>query len=113
MLTGSVAFGVATEKSDVDYFIPSTVADKFPPNDNESTEGASDCGEFRSIRESELNFIISKSADFDCRWMLAHEQCVQEKPNSKARRIAIFRHYLYGEPAPDCFITSKVNYVDN
>lgn len=94
VLTGSVAFGVATHKSDEDWLIAAIEATKLGikfelsdyPND------------FRTYRQGNLNLIVYESNDFRDRWMKAHRHCVIEQPRDKKRRVRIFRHYLYGEP---------------
>lgn len=100
VLTGSVAFGVATHNSDEDWLISASDALRLgvPLNDKHwdqyMLEG------FSSYREGGLNLIIywdEKCHVFrDC-WMRAHEHCMVERPRKKSRRIKIFRHYLYGE----------------
>lgn len=103
ILTGSVAFGVARHNSDEDWLI----SDK-----NASAMGimSYDLGDytngFRAYREGNLNLIVYCEEDnrgywsFRERWLMAHQHCMIERPREKARRIKIFRHYLYGEAKP-------------
>jgi len=101
-LTGSVAFGVATRKSDEDWLIGCEDAEKLgvPVDDlNEYGDPKYHDVGFSTYREGNLNLIIAKSASFHDRWMKAHRHCVIERPRDRKRRIKIFRHYLYGEPA--------------
>ena len=98
-LTGSVAFGVATLKSDEDWLIGITeaIAIGVRPEDVKVHDvGCYGC-DFLTYREGNLNLIISDSPAFHERWMQAHRHCVIERPRERARRVKIFRFYLYGE----------------
>lgn len=96
VLTGSIAFGVGRRNSDEDWLVHANDAKElgitgiWNPS-NEYTEG------FHSFREGNVNVIVCHSQDFKDRWMRAHRHCVIERPRSKARRVKIFRHYLYGD----------------
>jgi hypothetical protein len=95
ILTGSVAFGVATHKSDEDWLISK---EDFEAMGLSSSAVGSVAEEgSKSIRVGNQNFIVYGNTDFRNRWMKAHRHCVIERPSDKARRIKIFRHYLHGE----------------
>lgn len=95
VLTGSIAFGVATRGSDEDWLISAHDATGLGiafdlPSDYPDY--------FRTYREGNINLIVYQTNNFRDRWMQAHRHCVIERPRERARRIRIFRHYLYGEP---------------
>lgn len=95
VLTGSVAFGVATHNSDEDWLISDANVEELGVPRDYWKEGYTEG--FHSYREGNINLVIYHSDDFRNRWMKAHRHCVIERPRDKARRVKIFRHYLYGE----------------
>lgn len=95
LLTGSVAFGVATHQSDEDWLISQADYDKLGLKGGDP---ASRIGRgFHSVRHGNINYVIYHDDDFRDRWLKAHRHCEIERPRNKARRVKIFRHYLYGE----------------
>jgi hypothetical protein len=86
ILTGSRAYGVSRELSDWDWLIDSRMAPALGLPRPKS-------GESLNLRQGNINLIVCDYA-FRERWMKAHRHCVIERPQSKSRRIAIFRHYL-------------------
>jgi hypothetical protein len=96
ILTGSVAFGVSGPDSDVDYLVRWDNLE--PLGVDLGDEPQNDYGDFTTYRFEEINLIVSHHEDFHAKWMQAHEHCLKERPAEKARRIQVFRHYLYGEP---------------
>lgn len=95
MLTGSVAFGVATRQSDEDWL---WMDDKWPEHHGGHDVRYPFEDGFHAIRHGNVNIIVPHSDEFRQRWLKAHRHCMVERPREKARRIRIFRHYLYGEP---------------
>jgi hypothetical protein len=110
-LTGSVAFGVAGRYSDEDWLISPAAFEKLdlPVRRVQlyGTLGAfSTCRrevafrQFATYREGRINLIVWFSEEFARQWMKAHHHCLVERPKSKARRQAIFRHYMEGPRLP-------------
>lgn len=94
VLTGSVAFGVATHGSDEDWLISQENAAQLGlPCESDPRYPHAFC----TYREGNLNVIIWHTKAFRDRWMEAHRHCQIERPRDRARRVRIFRHYLYGE----------------
>ena len=96
VLTGSQAFGVATASSDMDYLV------KRPPrlSDGWRRKGYYVGANYIVYEKGKTQLIFPTSKDAYERWMRAHNHCKAEKPRDKQRRIAIFRHFLYGERWP-------------
>lgn len=88
ILTGSRAFGVPTDRSDYDWLVDSSMAPALGvPRPK--------LGESHNLRQGNLNLIVC-DYKFREKWMRAHRHCQIEQPRSKARRIAIFHHYMRG-----------------
>lgn len=96
-LTGSRMFGVARHNSDWDWFsvfLPhrQEIAGWMPVNNYGPGDG------FMIFRRGRENLIIAMRREAILSWEAAERHCMIERPRSKARRKAIFDHYLYGMP---------------
>lgn len=100
-LTGSMAFGVATEESDEDWLVlpgrPESEFNGLRESPTGSMERDVQGVEFVCYRDGKLNIIRALTQSFADRWRIAHDICMRLKPTKKSHRKLIFRMALYGE----------------